>query len=166
MREPRPLRGAIVAMTRDRVIGANGRLPWHYREDMLRFKRRTMGSAVLMGRVTWDSLNRKPLPGRRNIVLSRAGLDGIENYDGIAAAIAACEDADFWVIGGEQIYRAALPSLNLLDVTTVPDVVEGKKLARFPEVELGEWEVVGEEELQGGLRSVVYRRVGQAPSLP
>ena len=158
MREPRPLRGAIVAMTRDRIIGANGRLPWHYREDMLRFKRRTMGSAVLMGRVTWDSLNRKPLPGRRNIVLSRGGLDGVENYNNIEAAIAACDGADFWVIGGEQIYRAALPHLNLLDVTTVPDVVEGNNLARFPEVDLGEWEVLGEEELQGELGSVVYGR--------
>ena len=164
MREPRPLRGAIVAMTRDRVIGANGRLPWHYREDMLRFKRRTMGSAVLMGRVTWDSLNRKPLPGRRNIVLSRAGLDGVENYNSIEAAIAACDGADFWVIGGEQIYRAALPHLNLLDVTTVPDVVEGRIWRGFRRWIWG-WDVVGEEELQEGLGSVVYGRVGQAPPL-
>ncbi|MGR3983995.1 MAG: dihydrofolate reductase, partial [Gammaproteobacteria bacterium] len=103
MRAPGQLRGAIVAMTRDRVIGVDGRLPWHYREDMRRFKRRTMGCAVIMGRVTWDSLGRKALPGRRNIVLSRRAVAGVEHYDDIGRAVAACEGGDFWVIGGAEV---------------------------------------------------------------
>lgn len=64
----------IVAMTNDRVIGQNGKIPWHYPEDMRWFKERTMGSTVIMGRKTWESLNYKPLDGRNNIVVSQSLL--------------------------------------------------------------------------------------------
>lgn len=153
-----PLRGAIVAMTRARVIGKGGKLPWHYPEDLRRFKQRTMGCAVIMGRVTWDSLGRKPLPGRRNIVISRTGVDGVECYNEVAAALDACGDDDAWVIGGAQIYQAAMAYIDLLDVTFVPDVVEGDGLVRFPEIDWGRWETV-EESTVGALNNVVYRLV-------
>ena len=83
---PTPLRGAIVAMTRDNVIGLDGGLPWHYSENLKRFKRRTMGYAVVLGRVTWESIGRKALPGRRNIVISRSAVPGVECYHGIEIA--------------------------------------------------------------------------------
>ena len=63
-------------MTRDRVIGVDGAMPWHYSEDLKRFKRRTMGCAILMGRVTWDSIGREELPGRRTLVISRSVVPG------------------------------------------------------------------------------------------
>lgn len=155
-----PLRGAIVAMTRDRVIGVDGKLPWHYPEDLRRFKQRTMGCAVIMGRVTWDSLGRKPLPGRRNIVISRTGVDGVECYNGVAAALDACGEEDAWVIGGAQIYQAAMAYIDLLDVTFVPDVVDGDDLVRFPEIDWGRWRVVSKEKLPGEneLVSISYHR--------
>ncbi len=156
--KPTPLRGAIVAMTRDRVIGVDGKLPWHYSEDLKRFKRRTMGCVVIMGRVTWDSIGRKALPGRRNIVISRSAVAGVECYTDIEAALIACENEDIWIIGGSQIYHAAMPYLNLLDVTYVPDVVEREGVVRFPEIDLTCWRVVEESILPSdeGLSNIVY----------
>ncbi|MGI9310482.1 MAG: dihydrofolate reductase [bacterium] len=146
-------------MTRARVIGVDGKLPWHYGDDLKRFKRRTIGCAVLMGRVTWDSLGRSPLPGRRNIVVSRAPLPGVEHYRGIEPALRACADDDLWVIGGAQIYRAALAHLNLLDVTYVPDSIERNDAVKFPPIDPQQWEA-NEETTFGDadLRNVIYRR--------
>ena len=155
---PTPLRGAIVAMTRDRVIGVDGGMPWHYSEDLKRFKRRTMGCAVIMGRVTWDAIGRKELPGRRNIVISRSVVAGVEHYDGIEQAMEACREQDLWVIGGEQIYRVAMGYLNLLDITWVPDVIERDDVARFPEIDGACWRAVEESEVGEELVNVVYRQ--------
>ncbi|MGI9317478.1 MAG: dihydrofolate reductase, partial [bacterium] len=124
MTYPSPLRGAFVAMNKDRVIGIDGSLPWHYSADLKRFKQRTMGSIIVMGRFTWESIGSKPLPGRRNIIVSRSGVDGVECHNTIDSVMTACEGQDIWFIGGGQIYRAALHLLNLLDVTLVPDKVE------------------------------------------
>ena len=154
---PTPLRGAIVAMTRDRVIGVDGDMPWHYGEDLKRFKRRTMGCAVIMGRVTWDAIGRKELPGRRNIVISRSVVSGVEHYDGIEQAMEACREQNLWVIGGEQIYRVAMGYLNLLDITWVPDVIERDDVARFPEIDGDCWRAMEESEVGEGLVNVVYR---------
>jgi len=153
-----PLRGAIVAMTRDRVIGKDGKLPWHYPEDLRRFKQRTMDCAVIMGRVTWDSIGRKPLPGRRNIVISRTGIAGVECHNNIAAALNACATTNTWFIGGAQIYEAAMEYIDTLDVTFVPDVVEGDDLIQFPEINWAQWKAV-EESTIGALKNVVYRLV-------
>jgi len=147
-------------MTRARVIGKDGKLPWHYPADLRRFKQRTMGCAVIMGRVTWDSLGNKPLPGRRNIVISRAGVAGVECYDSIATALKACGNEDTWFIGGAQIYQAAMGYVDLLDVTFVPDVVEGDGLVRFPEIDWGRWDIVNRSTVgDGKLENVVYQLV-------
>ena len=158
---PAPLRGAIVAMTRDRVIGVDGGMPWHYSEDLKRFKRRTMGYAVIMGRVTWDAIGRKELPGRRNIVISRSAVAGVEHYGGIEEAMEACREQDLWVIGGEQIYRAAIGYLNLLDITWVPDVIAHDDAARFPPIDLSRWRVAEQSTLLGNadLTNIVYHRI-------
>ena len=156
-----PLRGAIAAMTRDNIIGIDGGLPWHYSDDLKRFKQRTMGSAIIMGRVTWDSIGQRQLAGRRNIVISRSALPGVEHYNDIHQALDACLDQDLWVIGGGQIYRASMPWLNLLDITLVPDVIDRKAVVRFPEIDPRCWTVVEESILPGisGLTNTVYHRI-------
>ena len=79
--------GAIVAISANGVIGKDGDLPWHYSEDLKRFKQLTLDSTIIMGRNTWDSLPRKPLPKRRNIVITRRGVEGVENYSSIEEAL-------------------------------------------------------------------------------
>jgi len=153
-----PLRGAIVAMTRERVIGVDGKLPWHYPEDLRRFKQRTMNCAIIMGRVTWDSIDRNPLPGRRNIVISRTGVTGVECHPTIAAALNACAGIDTWFIGGAQIYQAAMPYIEVLDVTFVPDEVEGNDSVRFPKIDWTQWKAVNQSTI-GKLENVVYQLV-------
>ena len=133
-----PLRGAIVVMTEDEspsgrhIIGVDGGLPWHYSADLKRFKKRTMGSVIIMGRVTWCSIGRKALPGRRNIVISRSKVADAEHYAGVEQALAAYPERRIWIIGGGQIYRAAMPYLNLLDVTFVPDLHHRRRCRPLP----------------------------------
>ena len=147
---------AIVAMTRQRAIGVVGRaqLPWHYGADLKRFKQVTMGGAIIMGRVTWDSLARTPLPGRRNIVLSRSVVDGVECYDELQKALDACRRNahQVWVIGGAQIYRAAMPHLTVLDVTIVPDQIDRDCALTFPEIAPHQWRCTQRNKLPGDER--------------
>lgn len=142
---------AIVAMDEGRVIGRDGGLPWHLPEDLAHFKRLTTGHIVIMGRKTWESLPPKfrPLPNRVNIVVSRdvGGLNlptGVRGACSVQEALAlgqsiATSEQRLWVIGGAQIYAAALPLCNELHVTVVRGVHEGD--ARFPEFESGFVEV-------------------------
>ena len=130
--------GAIVAMSEDRVIGLNGGLPWHYPADLKRFKRRTLDSTVIMGRHTWESIGCKPLPRRRNIVITRAGLTDADCFTTVESALATCTPP-IWFIGGAQLYAAALPYCDIIDVTYVPDVVTDPDVVRFPEIDAGEW---------------------------
>ena len=115
----------IVAVARDGAIGRNNQLLWRLPEDLKRFKALTMGHAVIMGRKTWDSLPERfrPLPARRNIVLSRRSdfaLAGAEVLQSLDAALAACaNDERVYVIGGGQIYAEALPQADRLEVTEV-----------------------------------------------
>jgi len=116
----------VLARARNGVIGADGALPWHLREDLQRFKRTTLGHPVVMGRKTWDSIlarNGKPLPGRRNVVVSRDPslvAPGAQVVDSLAAALAVCADApEVFVIGGAQIYAAALPLAQRALVTEI-----------------------------------------------
>ena len=98
----------VAAVAQNRVIGRDNQMIWHIPEDFAFFKRFTSGKPVLMGRKTWDSLPRKPLPNRRNIVVSRqAGwqAEGAEVFADVQAALSACADApEIIVMGGEQIY--------------------------------------------------------------
>jgi len=121
-----PLR-AIVAMTRDRLIGRAGSLPWHLPEDLRFFRRMTTGHAILMGRKTWDSIGR-PLPKRRNIVLSRSRVDVPEGVDLLSRPEeldALGIERELFVIGGAQIYERFLPRCEELIVTLVSGDFEG-----------------------------------------
>jgi dihydrofolate reductase len=136
----RPI-GAIAAMTKDRVIGVNNTLPWHYPEDFKRFKRVTLGSIIIMGRKTWESIGSKALPERRNIVISRNAVDNAEHYTSIDTALTACEDAplDIWFIGGGQIYADAIAHCTHLDITTVPDTIDPGDTILFPGIDPDTW---------------------------
>lgn len=132
--------GAIAAMTQDRVIGLNNGIPWHYSEDFKRFKRVTLNSAIIMGRKTWESIGSKPLPQRRNIVISRGVVEGVEHYSSIEQALQACwEEKSVWLIGGGQIYAQGLSHCNHLDITRVPDVIDPDKAILFPEINSAHW---------------------------
>ncbi|MGX9296813.1 dihydrofolate reductase [Tsukamurella paurometabola] len=117
--------GMIWAQARGGVIGAEGGIPWHIPEDLAFFRKTTAGSAVLMGRRTWDSLPARfrPLPGRTNIVVTR---DRLWQADGaVVQHDPALPGGDVWVIGGGEIYAAALPFADLLAVTEVDADIEG-----------------------------------------
>ncbi len=125
----------IFARAANGVIGKNNALPWHLPEDMAHFKQTTLGCPVIMGRKTWDSLPQKfrPLPGRLNIVVSRNAdwqADGALRAASLADALALCPPgADTWVIGGSQIYAAALPLADTAVVTEIAQDFEGDAFA-------------------------------------
>jgi dihydrofolate reductase len=119
----------IWAEAADRVIGMDRGLPWHLPEDMRRFKELTMGSTVVMGRVTWESLPEKfrPLPGRRNIVVSRQpsyDAPGAEVVTSLESAVDRA-DGDVWIIGGGSIYEQALPLADRVVRTRVHLAADG-----------------------------------------
>jgi dihydrofolate reductase len=115
----------IAAVGPNRVIGRGGSLPWHIGEDLRRFKRLTTGSAILMGRKTWDSLGR-PLPHRRNVVLSRSSLPGVECYDSVQGALEALgKEERVFVIGGGELYAQTLLLADELFLTLVHRQVSG-----------------------------------------
>jgi dihydrofolate reductase len=133
----------IVAMSEDRVIGRRGQLPWHVPEDLKRFKALTMGHAIIMGRATHESIGRV-LPGRRNVVVSRTvtSLPGCEVYPSLEAALAGVQaDPLPFVIGGAQLYAAALPVVTQLFVTKLAQRVPDGD-AHFPELASSAWKEV------------------------
>jgi dihydrofolate reductase len=117
--------GLIWAQARGGVIGQGGVMPWHLPEDLAHFKRTTLGAPVLMGRKTWDSLppRFRPLPGRRNIVISRDpnwNAPGADRAGTLEEALALCADAGtVWVTGGAEIFRLALPHAQVAVVTEI-----------------------------------------------
>jgi dihydrofolate reductase len=155
------------------VIGKDGAIPWRLPEDQARFKALTTGSAVLMGRLTWESLpaSVRPLPGRRNLVLTTAAdwtATGAERVASVEAA-ASLAAADLWVIGGERVYQAALPLAGRAVVTQVDASFDGDTFA--PELDAS-WHPVDVDPPAGwhvsstGLRFKVttFERAGAVPS--
>ena len=140
----------LAAVSTDGTIGDQGRIPWHIREDLQRFKRLTMGHAVIMGRKTFESIG-KPLPGRRNLVLSRRERfpvpEGVSVFPGLAQAIAHCEahaETVAFVIGGAEVYREALPRADRLCLTEVHRSIPGD--TRFPEFDRAQWVETARED--------------------
>jgi dihydrofolate reductase len=135
-------------MARDRVIGADGALPWHLPADLRQFKAVTMGHHLVMGRTTFESIGR-PLPGRTSIVLTRdrsTSLPGVLVAHSLDEAIAhAADDPEVFVIGGEQVFRAALPIADRILLTEIRLDVDGDTV--FPELAPGDWTTVSTERL-------------------
>jgi dihydrofolate reductase len=143
--EPRRV-ALIAAVASNGVIGAGNRLPWHLPEDLRRFRTLTSGHAVIMGRKTWDSIG-KPLPNRQNIVVShQAGLrlDGASVAHTLDEALTITARPDpVFVIGGEAVYRAALPLASLLYLTEIARDFDGD--ARFPGFDRAAWRETARE---------------------
>ena len=133
----------MAAVARGGVIGRNGGIPWRIAEDVARFKALTTGHAVVMGRRTWDSLpdRFRPLPGRRNVVVTRNpdwSAEGAERAGSLEEALQLLEDApQMYVIGGAEIYAAALPLADELVLTEIDLDVEGDTF--FPDWDRGEF---------------------------
>ena len=130
--------GLIWAQADGGVIGKDGVMPWHVPEDLAHFKQVTLGAPVIMGRKTWDSLppRFRPLPGRRNIIVTRqadwqhADVDVVHSIDdALALAAAETTDGTVWVIGGAQIYAAVIDRADVLEVTEIRAAFEGDTVA-------------------------------------
>ncbi|WP_181787886.1 dihydrofolate reductase [Streptomyces phytophilus] len=154
--------GLIWAQARDGVIGADNGIPWHLPEDMAHFKATTLGHPVVMGRRTWDSLppRFRPLPGRRNVVVTRDPrwtADGAVPAGSVdrALELASAEPAaTVWVIGGGEVYRAALPHATALSVTEIDTAVTGDTYAPVPGPE---WRVADDGDWQVSRSGLRYR---------
>lgn len=124
---------AIAAMSRNRVIGVEGKLPWHLPEDLKFFKRTTLGHVILMGRKTYDSIGR-PLPGRETWVLSRSGdIPGVRMLRSPDEIVPPNDGRKLLLVGGAQLYESLLPRCQELYLTLVDRTVEGD--AFFPPFE-------------------------------
>jgi dihydrofolate reductase len=123
---------AVAAMAPNRVIGAEGKSPWHLPEDLRWFKELTMGGTLLMGRVTFDSIG-KPLPGRVTIVMSRKDglvIPGIEVIRDLSGLQTARTQGETFVVGGSEVYRVTLPYCRDLYLTELKREVAGDR--KFP----------------------------------
>jgi len=155
----------IVAMAKNRVIGADGKIPWHLPDELKLFKSLTMGHHILMGRKTWDSIGRL-LPGRTTVIVTRqAGyqVPGAVIAHSLEDAIAACgADEEIFVIGGAELFRSALPLADRIYLTTVDADIPGD--VRMPEFPLEEWRDTSSQQHAAdqrhpySYRHVVYER--------
>ena len=152
----------IVATSRNNIIGRDGAIPWRYPADLRHFIRTTMGHPVVAGRRTFESFKRRPLPGRKNIVLSRnpeyRAPGGVLVVRSLCQARRYCEKAlaeKMFILGGAEIYRLALPLTDEMLITRIPEEVEGD--ASFPDWDPREWEIV-DSRAEDGLDFLTYRR--------
>jgi dihydrofolate reductase len=156
----------VAAVAENGVIGVDGEMPWHYPADLRRFKETTMGHPVIMGRKTYESIERRlggPLPGRTNIVLSRQETldlpEGAVHAGSIEAALEQAEDAlgsddVVYAIGGETVYAELIDRADELIVTEIPEAPAGDTY--FPEIG-PEWDEKDRETV-GELMFVTYRK--------
>jgi dihydrofolate reductase len=141
----------VLAMAKNGVIGKDGAIPWRIADDLKRFKQLTLGKPVIMGRKTWDSLPRKPLPGRDNIVVTRQRdwlADGAIITSSLDEALAKSRDVS--VIGGGEIYREALPRAERIELTEVHGDFDGDAHFGF---DRNDWRELAREDhvASGGL---------------
>lgn len=164
----------VAAIARNGVIGKDGKLPWHFPEDMKHFRSLTTGHVVIMGRKTWDSIGRKPLPNRINVVITSTpkeiatkDIDVLAGSDIGSAAIEFFKgtNKEIFIIGGASIYKEALPIADRMVITHINGEYEGDVF--FPEVNASEWREINEEyimfrdgDLPGDQLSVVtYEKI-------
>jgi dihydrofolate reductase len=153
---------AIAAMSLNRVIGRDNRIPWHLPEDFRWFKRATTGHILVMGRRTFESIG-KPLPGRETVVVSRAGFThpGVRTVRGLGDLTFEGEARDVFICGGSEIYRQTLPRWSELFLTLVKREVEGD--AFFPAFE-DQFELEGSLEETESFSVLHYVRKRACPT--
>ena len=149
--EPKkPVLSIAVAVGENYAIGKNNQLLWHMPADLKFFKQTTSGHTVVMGRKTFDSVG-KPLPNRRNIVITRdtdLKIEGVEVVNSLDAAITLTqtEEKPVFIVGGAEIYKQALPKTNLLYLTTIHHHFDADTF--FPEFDRSEWNLLSSEPHQ------------------
>ncbi len=130
----------IAAVSKNRVIGYKKKIPWHLPEDLIRFKKLTMGHAIFMGRKTFESIG-KPLPGRTNFVISRdenLKISNAHKINSIEHGLSICAMKEkVFIIGGQQIYEAALPFAHQIELTKIDSVYKGDTF--FPKFNEKNW---------------------------
>lgn len=153
----------IAAVAQNNAIGYENKLLYHIKADMQRFRQLTLGHTVIMGRKTFESLPGGALPDRRNIVLSRSAKEhtGCETYTSLDEALSHCgRDGEVFIIGGESLYRGALPKADMLYMTEIESTPEHAD-AFFPDYSEG-WRVVKSEEHETQKTHRRYRFVDYA----
>lgn len=156
---PKPRISLIAALSENRVIGKEGRIPWHLKDDFRRFKERTTGHPIIMGRKTYESIGR-PLPGRTNIVITRdtsretPGCVVVGSLSEALAKAREIESEEVFVIGGGQIYTEALAEADRLYLTLVHAIMDGD--AFFPEYSHIFGKVAESEESEEGAYRLTY----------
>jgi dihydrofolate reductase len=139
-------RNIIVAMANNGCIGKDNDLPWRLPADLKFFKKTTLGHTILMGRKTFESIGSKPLPGRKNVVITRDvnfKSEGVDIYHSIDKALEQLIDEDIFIIGGAQIYEQTLQLTDFLYITRVNTTLDGD--AYFPEISSSNWKLIQEE---------------------
>jgi len=171
----------IAAMAENRVIGKNNKMPWSIKGNLLHFKETTMGWPCLMGRKTWESLPKKPLPGRLNIVISktmtgqqvinscegwepRSAAPGtpcfdVKNCDSLSSAIEYCSGYEkIFICGGQSIYTQAMPLANKIELTMIPGQYDGDTF--FPEIDNACWTITNTINF-GDFSVVTYNKINR-----
>ena len=147
----KPRVSIIVAMAKNRVIGANNALPWHLSSDLKRFKALTMGHHIIMGRKTFESIGRI-LPGRTTVVVTRNAefnFEGVVVAHSLPEALEKCAcDNEIFVIGGEEIFQAAIPFASRILATEIAHDYEGNTY--FPPINHAMWRAVSAEAFSEG----------------
>jgi len=140
----------IVGMTKERVIGKGNLLPWHIPEDLKNFKKITTGKTVIMGRKTFDSIVSmigKPLPNRRNVVLSRSmESDEVEVCRSVEEAKEKFKDEEAFIIGGASVYKLFLPYVDRMYISWIKKDYEGD--CYFPELNLDKFKIISKEDFE------------------
>jgi len=138
----------IAAVSEDMGIGKDNSLLWNIPEDLRRFRKLTLGNNVIMGRKTWESLPRKPLPGRRNIVITDVqdeSFDPAVTAYSIEDSLGKCEnDKDIFIIGGASIYRQFMPLADRLYITHVHRKIQAD--VYFPEINMKTWKILEKDD--------------------
>lgn len=137
----------ILALDEQYGIGIDNQIPWHLSDDLKRFKELTMGHTVIMGRRTWESLPKRPLPGRRNMVISKQLKDesGCEIVDDPEKALKmVSDDAEVFIIGGAQLYKAMLPLATRLYLTQIHGIFNADTF--FPKFDVEDFEEISRSE--------------------
>jgi len=140
----------IAAMSENRVIGINNALPWSLKADMEHFKKLTLGWPCVMGRKTWESLPKRPLPGRINIVISRSlnAVTGAKVFPSLKDAVGHCAGYEkIFICGGASVYAEALGLANRIELTVIHKQYEGD--AFFPEIDPSGWQITNTEDFDG-----------------
>jgi dihydrofolate reductase len=123
----------IAAVSENMVIGKDNKIPWHYPEDLKHFKEMTLDSVVIMGKKTFESIG-KPLPRRKNIVITSNPINEIECYSSLEDALNFYQFNQIWLIGGRSIYEQGMEYANEIHLTRIPIYIEGDDVIKFPNI--------------------------------